>query len=74
MEFLVNRSEDVARVVAVNQTVTVAAGTFTNCVAVEESSPLDPDDVAVKFYAKDVGMVLEVDQQTGERLELIQLK
>jgi hypothetical protein len=74
MEFLLNQAEDVARVVAVNQTVVVAAGTFHGCVAIEETSALEPDDVAVKFYARDVGMVLEIDQQTGERLELIQIK
>lgn len=74
MEFLVNQAEDVARVIAVGQTVTVAAGTFDNCVAVEESSPLETADVAVKFYAPDVGLVLEVDGQTGERLELIEVK
>lgn len=74
MEFLVNRAEDVARVVGVNQTVVVAGGTFTGCVAIEESSPLETADVATKFYAPGVGLVLEIDEQTGGRLELIQVK
>lgn len=74
MEFLLGEAEDVARVVAVEQTVTVPAGTFEHCVAVEEWSPIDLRELVLKYYAPSAGMVLEVNQRTGERLELLELR
>lgn len=74
MEFLLGTAEDVARVVAVEQTVTVPAGTFDHCVAVEEWSPVDVRELVLKYYSPRAGMVLEVNQRTGERLELIEIR
>ncbi len=48
---------DRAEVVAVTDTVTVPAGTFTDVVRVEESSPLEPGDREVKVYAPGVGLL-----------------
>jgi hypothetical protein len=36
-------------------------------------SPLEPDAIEHKFYAPDVGLILEVDPETGERLELVSI-
>jgi hypothetical protein len=74
MEFLLGAAEDVARVVAVEQGVKVPAGAFEHCVAVQEWSPLDVRELVLKYYAPNVGMVLEVDQVTGERLELLEIR
>lgn len=73
-EYLLGTAEDVCRIVGTGATVVVPAGTFTDCVVVEESSPLEPDDIATKYYAWMFGLVLEVDQATGGRLELISVK
>jgi hypothetical protein len=74
MEFLLGTAEDVSRVVATDVTVTVAAGTFDGCVAIEEWSPLETADIVTKYYAPRFGLVLEVGQLTGERLELIDVR
>jgi hypothetical protein len=34
-------------------------------------SPLDPDAAENKYYLPGVGLILEVDLETGDRLELI---
>ena len=39
-----------------------------------EWSPLEPEDDAAKFYSPAVGLVLEVDLQTGSRLELVEIR
>jgi hypothetical protein len=73
-EFYINEAEDVARVVSLNETVVVPAGTFTNCLQTMEWTPLEPgDSLEYKYYAPGIGMVLEVDPATGERLELVQI-
>jgi hypothetical protein len=70
-EFLPNEAEDVARVVSTDETVQVGFGTFEHCVQIEESNPLEPDALGWKFYAPGVGLVLDVDLVTGDRVELI---
>jgi hypothetical protein len=67
-------AEDVARVVALDETVTIALGTFDHCVKIEETSPLEPDALEWKFYAPGVGLVLDLDLETGDRLELVEIK
>ena len=72
-EFLLGVAEDIGKVIAINQTVTVPAGTFTGCIQTEDDSPLEPDALQTKFDAPGVGVVLEVDLETGETLELIHI-
>ena len=49
---------DRAECVGVTQTVTVKAGTFTNCLLMEESDGMDPEgDTELKAYAPGVGLV-----------------
>ena len=71
-EYKANEAEDIAKVISVNETVTTAAGTFTNCVLIEEWSPLE-NELEWKYYAPGVGFVLELNPVTGERLELIEI-
>lgn len=72
-EFLVNEAEDLALVLSLGETVVVPAGTFTNCIRIEEWTPISPGGIEWKYYAPGVGLVLEVDPATGQRLELIQI-
>jgi hypothetical protein len=45
--------------------ITVPAGTFTDCVEVTETTPLEPDSESVKVYCPEVGLV------TDDPLELV---
>jgi len=70
-EYLVDVAEDVAMVLATDETVQVPFGTFQHCVKTIEFAALEPDAFEWKFYAPDVGLVLIVDLATGDRLELV---
>ncbi len=52
------------------ETVTVPAGTFTDCIRIEDTTPLEPDVEEYKFFCPDVGVVLEVDLEDDVRFEL----
>jgi hypothetical protein len=73
-EFLLEVAEDMGEVLSLTESVTVpynGGTTFTNCLKTKDTSPLDPGVVEHKFYCPGVGLVLEIDPSTGERLELI---
>ena len=61
-------AEDRSKVVAVNQTVTTPAGTFTGCIKTEDFSPLD-NVAEFKYYCPGVGLVRE--EPPGGYLDLI---
>jgi hypothetical protein len=48
---------DRAEILSRSETVTTPAGKFTNCLKVEETTPMEPDVKEVKYYAPGVGMV-----------------
>jgi hypothetical protein len=50
---------DRAEVVSLSEKVETPAGKFENCLKVEETTPLEPDEKAHKYYAPGVGMVRE---------------
>ena len=55
---------DRAECVSVRETVTVKAGTFTNCLVMEESDGMDADgDTEIKAYAPGVGLLGEDDYE-----------
>lgn len=71
-EFLLGAAEDHARVAATNANATAPwGGTYTGCVETAESSGLEPDANESKFFASGVGLVLVIDNVTGEREELV---
>ena len=70
-EFLLGEAEDVATILAIDETVTIGYGTFDHCVQTEDFTPLEPDVSEHKFYAPGVGVVLEVDLESGETAELV---
>ncbi len=72
-EFFLDEAEDIGEVISLNETVTVAYGTFTGCLQTRDSSPLEPGNAEHKFYASGIGVVLEIDLESGERLELIDI-
>lgn len=66
-------AENLGAVLSLNESVTVAYGSFGGCVKTEDTSPLDPAGLENKYYAAGIGVVLETDPRTGERLELVQV-
>lgn len=72
-EYLVAEAEDVAEIESLDEDVKVPAGAFTGCLQTEDWTPLEPDSLEFKYYAPGVGMILEVNPDSGERLELIQI-
>jgi hypothetical protein len=73
-EFDLGNAEDFAEVVGLSASVTVPYGSFTNCLDTRETTPLEPDLHEHKFYAAGIGNVLETDEDTGARTELIAVK
>lgn len=68
-EYLEGEAEDVAEVVQLDVTVTVAAGMFTGCIKTREVSVIDRSYEEFKTYCPGIGVVLE--EADDERVELI---
>ena len=73
-EFYAGQAEDRGKVVGVNESVTIAMGSYTNCVKTEDTTPLEPSVRENKFYCPGVGTVLEVSLTSGERVELVSVE
>jgi hypothetical protein len=50
-------SMDRAKVISLSETVETPAGKFTNCLKVEETTPLKPESQEYKYYAPGIGMI-----------------
>jgi hypothetical protein len=71
-EFYRGEAEDWAKVVAVNESVTVPYGSFTGCLKTEDWSGLDPTLREYKYYCPDIGLTLETQAPGGEEpVELV---
>ena len=68
------QAEDMGEVVDVGVTVRVRKGKFENCVKIRDWNPLEPGVVEYKYYAPDVGVVLEEEPLDKVRVELYKLK
>ena len=74
-EYYEDEAEDMAEVLSLNASVSVAYGSFENCLKTQEWTPLEPDVVENKYYAPGVGVILEVavEGESG-RVELVEVK
>lgn len=63
-EYLANVAEDIGQIAALDETVTVPAGTYAGCVRTREWSMLD-SCTSKKWYAKGVGLI-RAECTTGE--------
>lgn len=70
-EFALGEAEDAGLVLSRGASVAVPAGSWSGCVVTFDFTPLEADSRERKTYAPGIGAVLEVDEVTGERLELI---
>jgi len=74
-EYLAGVAEDMAKVLSVNETVTIPLGTFSKCLKTENWTPLEPGVKELKYYCKQAdGLVLERDPQSGERNVLVKIE
>jgi hypothetical protein len=71
-EFALGEAEDVAQVVSITASASVPAATCTgDCVLTRDFAPLEPGVEEQKYYARGIGLILETDVETGERVELV---
>ena len=73
-ELLYTEAEDAAEVLALDEKVTVAAGSYAHCLKTNEFTPLEPGINEFKYYAPGVGNVLVVHTDTGKRTELVSVQ
>lgn len=60
-EVAVGVAEDRAEITAINESITVPAGTFTSTVRFVETTPLEPGTTSAKVFASGVGYILDND-------------
>lgn len=66
-------AEDKARVLSTTASATVPLGTYRDVLKTKDFTPLEPGVVEHKYYARGVGLVLEVAVSgDGERVELVE--
>lgn len=71
-EFALDEAEDAAEVLSITGTETVPGGSCTaTCVVTRDFNLLEPGGEENKFYAPGIGLILEVDPESGARTELI---
>ena len=73
-EFFLGDAKDMAEVIDLNGSESApAAECVGDCLVTSESTPIEPDVSENKFYAPDIGLILEIDMETGNRVELIEI-
>ncbi|MDH3531416.1 MAG: hypothetical protein OEO82_00725 [Gammaproteobacteria bacterium] len=71
-ELSVGNAEDVVEILATDGNESaVAAACSDNCLVTRDFSPLDPESEENKYYAPGIGLIVEIDLTTGDRVELI---
>lgn len=72
-EFLLGDAEDIGEVLSTMATASAPGGACDgDCVVTKDTTPIEPDVLEHKVYAPGIGLILEVDPETGERIELIE--
>ena len=66
-------AEDRARVIGRTSDINVPAGSFENCLKTENTTPLEPDVLEFKYYARGVGLVREEDLEEDVRNNLVRI-
>jgi hypothetical protein len=74
-EYYFNQAEDWAKVIAMNVTVITSYAIFENCIKTEDWNGLKPDaPVEYKYYAPNVGVVMEEIEGRSEYVDLISIE
>ena len=70
-EFAQTDAEDVIEILAVDATEAAPGGACAgNCLMTRDFTPLEPEVEENKFYAPGIGLIVELDPATGDRVEL----
>lgn len=73
-EFSLGNAEDAAEVLGISGTEASPAASCTgDCVVTRDFTPIEPDAVEHKYFAPGLGLIVEVDPETGERVELVEV-
>ena len=67
-EYYKDVAEDQGKVLAVDATASVPFGDFTDLVQTEDTTPLEPDVLEQKYYARGIGIVMEKDITGGDEV------
>lgn len=76
-EYKPGEAEDMAEIIMLDEKITVNGMPFDNVIKTKEWTPLEPDVSEYKYYAKDIGLILEEaidDKELAERLELVEIR
>jgi len=73
-EYYAGEAEDRAEVLSIAGRVRVPYGSFRRALVTRDFTPLTPDLVENKYYAKGVGPILAVTLSDGSREELVELR
>jgi len=72
-ELSVGNAEDIIEILATDgDEVATAASCNGQCLVTYDFSPLDPEANENKYYAPGIGLILEIDMNSGDRVELIE--
>jgi hypothetical protein len=72
-EYLAGQAEDMAEVIATTGSASTPAGDVTDVVVTRDWTPLEPDLIEQKTYARGVGLVGESTETGGQQVESVQL-
>lgn len=71
-ELSVGNAEDIIEILALDgDESAVAAACNATCLVTRDFSPLDPESEENKYYAPNIGLILEIDVESQNRVELI---
>ncbi|NIM49753.1 MAG: hypothetical protein GTN62_05780 [Gemmatimonadales bacterium] len=68
-EYYVGEAEDMGEVLSLSDSATVPYGTFGGVLVTRDWTPLEPGDEERGYYARGVGLILEIEED--DRLELV---
>jgi hypothetical protein len=72
-EYYKGEAEDMGEVLSTNDSASVPTGEYRDVVKIKDFTPLEPGLVEHKYFARGVGVVLEVQVRGGnDRVELIE--
>lgn len=70
-EYYEGEAEDMGAVVSLEESVSVEYGDFEDCLQTLDWNSLEEDSEEYKYYAEDVGLILETDEEGEDAIELI---
>jgi hypothetical protein len=73
-EYYEGEAEDNGEVLALAQQASVPAGDYNDLLQTADTTPLEPDVLEHKYYARGVGLVLTIDKEGGGREELLNVE